>query len=229
MRRKTLDIFVDESGSFSYPDDISRFYIICAVLHNSEDSIDLYAENLDRAFENMKLANLCFHAGPIIRHERGFEFMNWELRSYIFSKMMAFARQVDFSYRCICVDKKFVGSLGQILANLRNGLRNLATEIVNAGEGTEKVRVFYDKGQTQITDMLSSVLPTTFKSPVEFVPDVKPAKYKLFQLADLLCTVELISQKLDAGLTMTQSENRFFGGPKAFKHNILRRLKGKKF
>jgi hypothetical protein len=49
----------------------------------------------------------------------------------------------------------------------------------------------------------------------------------LFQLADLVCSLKLIELRLASGGTMTESEYIFFGGPKAFKHNILRRIKRK--
>ena len=48
-----------------------------------------------------------------------------------------------------------------------------------------------------------------------------------FLLADLVCTLNMISLKLDSGMKMSRSETKFFGGPKAFKHNILRRIKAK--
>ena len=61
----------------------------------------------------------------------------------------------------------------------------------------------------------------------EFVQDVKPQKYKLFQVADLVCSVSLIACKLRNGERMTESEHAFFGGPRLFKRNILKYLKRK--
>ena len=52
-------------------------------------------------------------------------------------------------------------------------------------------------------------------------------KYRLFQLADLICTLHLEELKLLNGEPMTTSEFKFFGGPKAFNHNVLRRIKAK--
>ena len=51
--------------------------------------------------------------------------------------------------------------------------------------------------------------------------------YRLFPLADLVCTLNMISLKLNSGMKMSRSETKFFGGPKAFKHNILRRIKAR--
>ena len=59
---------------------------------------------------------------------------------------------------------------------------------------------------------------------VEFAQAVKPERYRLFQIADLVCTVKFIEEKLRIGDGMTQSEEKFFGGAKSFRHNVARYL-----
>lgn len=62
---------------------------------------------------------------------------------------------------------------------------------------------------------------------MEFVQGVRPERYKLFQLADLICTIYLVERKLQDGEPMSNSEYAFFGGRRPFKHNVLRYLKPK--
>ena len=62
-----------------------------------------------------------FHAGPIIRQEKGYELMNRHFRGRIFDRMMNFARKVEFKYHCIDVDKRFVTSTLQIATKLKRG------------------------------------------------------------------------------------------------------------
>ena len=62
---------------------------------------------------------------------------------------------------------------------------------------------------------------------VEFAQAVRPENYKLFQLADLICSVKLLELKLSIGMPMTARENKFFGGPRNFKRNTLKQLKVK--
>ena len=66
-----------------------------------------------------------------------------------------------------------------------------------------------------------------FRRKVEFANAVRPSRYRLFQLADLICTLHLIELKLRAGVKLSRSENQFFGGPQMFRHNILRYIKAK--
>ena len=117
MDAKTISIFVDESGSFTYPDEMSPYYLVGLVLHDQDKAVRDAIARYERELDLMGLTHLCFHAGPIIRRE------------------------------------------------------------------------------------------------------------ECFQLADLICTVSLIARKLDLGYPMTNSEHKFFGGPRVFTRNILRSIK----
>ncbi len=44
----------------------------------------------------MRLSNVCFHAGPIIRQQNAFAIMDWTFRVKIFRRMLAFANKLDF-------------------------------------------------------------------------------------------------------------------------------------
>ena len=63
----------------------------------------------------------------------------------------------------------------------------------------------------------------------EFIPAVEPSRYRLFQVADIICTLELIRQRLDDTGRLTESENAFFAGTKNFRKNYLKLLDRKIF
>jgi len=225
MQKKVLSVFVDESGKFQYPDPDSRFYIVSLVLHDQNLDVGNLISRLDADWIRMGLANFCFHAGPLIRGEKGYKFMMREQRTAIFSRMMLFARQMDFSYHCLLVDKKFVTSVRQIVHELQTQLSDfLNSHALNADE-FEGIKVYYDCGQAPITNLLHDTFEAKLVSRVEFAQAVRPENYKLFQLADLICSIKLVEAKLAAGEQMTVDENRFFRGPRVFKHDILRGIK----
>ena len=62
-----------------------------------------------------------------------------------------------------------------------------------------------------------------------FDPEVEPSKYRLFQVADLACTLELARAKLSEPEGLSESERVFFGGEKNFKKNYLKLLDRKAF
>ena len=81
MAKRTLSIFVDESGRFQYPDELSRFYILSLVLHDQANDLSQLFREFDAEIAKLNLSNLCFHAGPIVRQEKGYVFLNRELRA----------------------------------------------------------------------------------------------------------------------------------------------------
>ena len=222
-----LSIFVDESGRFQFPDRESRFYILGLILHDQSNPIDRYVADLQRAEEEIGLEGHCFHAGPLIRKEKGYEFMSRKWRGRILSRMMAFAHEVPFSYHCLSVDKKHIDSLEQIVERLNRQLVDfISTHRANIFD-VETVKVYYDCGQSPVTNLLHKTFVEQLGKRVEFAQDVQPSNYRLFQLADLVCSIHLIERRLEESLPMTISEMRFFGGPRDFKRNVLKKLKPK--
>lgn len=80
----------------------------------------------------------------------------------------------------------------------------------------EKIIVYYDNGQKTLTHILTSIFNTMFFN-VEF-RRVKPSDYKLFQVADLVCTWELLALKAKYR-GFSESEKLFFGSEREFKRN----------
>ncbi|MCR5653496.1 MAG: hypothetical protein K6F88_06815, partial [Ruminococcus sp.] len=83
----------------------------------------------------------------------------------------------------------------------------------------DRVIVYYDNGQVELTKILSSVF-NTFFSDVEF-RKVGPVQYKLFQVADLICTMELLKEKAKLK-TFSKSETEFFYSIRDFRKNYLK-------
>ena len=96
IEEPTLSVFVDESGRFQHPDKESPYYIISLVMHDQRVQIDGLIAELDRHFAEMRLSNVCFHAGPLIRRQNAFAIMDWTFRVKIFRRMLAFANKLDF-------------------------------------------------------------------------------------------------------------------------------------
>ena len=227
MEAKTLSIFVDESGNFSIPDRESRFYIIGMVFHDQSVDISKDVAILERSDSEVGLEGHCFHAGPLIRREKNYSMLSRQLRGRIFSRMMAFAGKVAYRYHCLSVDKKFMDSTDQIVDRLRSALEEFILSRSGFFASVQRVKIYYDCGQAPITRMLHQIFENEIHCQVEFAKNVKPARYRLFQLADLICTLHLIELKLRAAIPLSRSEQQFFGGPKKFRHNILRYIKAK--
>ncbi|WP_303165935.1 hypothetical protein [Phascolarctobacterium sp.] len=88
----------------------------------------------------------------------------------------------------------------------------------------DNVKIYYDNGQVEVNKILSSVFNALLPK-VEF-RKVVPSQYKLFQVADLLCTMYLIQLKLESNF-LSRSEIYFFGNERDLKKNYLKPLSKK--
>ena len=83
------------------------------------------------------------------------------------------------------------------------------------------VKIYYDNGQVEVSKILSSVFHALLPN-IEF-RKVVPSQYKLFQVADLICTMELVRLKME-NAELSRSELTFFGNVRDFKKNYLKPL-----
>ena len=89
------------------------------------------------------------------------------------------------------------------------------------GISFDKIIIYYDNGQKPLKRILNILFNAMF-SNVE-VRKITPVDYKLFQVADLICTLEHIKAKIDIG-EFSNSEKEFFSSPHQFKKDYWRKL-----
>ena len=218
---------MDESGSFESDEESSRYYLVCMLLHDQACDLTEWIGNLERSlFESRLGPKHCVHVGPLIRREGEYAEMRREVRQMIFRRMMAFVRKAEISYCCFKIDKHFNNGDSAVHDKLLQDISRFLIRHSDHLNSFDKLKVYYDNGQRQVTDLLKEAF-SMFSAITEFVPDVKPDNYRLFQAADLICTLELVATKLEAGSQMTISERRFFGDEREFKRDILRVVRRK--
>lgn len=224
-----LSIFVDESGNFSDTKDPARYCIITFVFHNQNAIIDRFVNDLNRANEDLGLdaSTFQFHTGPLIRQEDQFEAMSRRMRARIFDRMLTFVRNVDFRYRSFILDTKYVNSADQIRENFKAMIIPFMQAHKEYLESLGRIKLYYDAGQKQVGKIIQESLRESVSCDICFAEGVKQTTYKLLQVADLVCTVDLINRKLSDDMSMTKAETRFFGGPRDFKRNIVKKIKAK--
>lgn len=227
--KKEISVFVDESGSFAPvdADPNSPYYLLCMVFHNQADSLSEASATLSSALSRFGLpSNHAVHAGPLVRREDEYANMTRQQRIGVFRRMVIFLQKVNFKYRCFQLYKKFNTRQGAIHDVLLQSFVDFLIVHRDDFNACGNIRIYYDGGQTQVSQLLKEAF-LIFQSKVDFAPDVSPAKYRLCQVADIACTLELVAVKLDNGGEMTISEDRFFGGRKNFLKNYLKPLRRK--
>ena len=227
-RLREISVFVDESGSFDSTTVPSRYYLVCFVLHDQAQRIDQAIEAFADSLAALGLSREhCVHAGPLIRREQSYVQISRDERRLIFSRMMAFIRHLDITYKCFAVDKRFITQTDAIHDNLLQQMLGFLLDNDSAFKDYDRQKVYYDNGQTQILSLLKEAF-AIYSSKTTFVPEVTPAKYRLFQVADFLCTLELTRIKLENEHQISESEKQFFVSIQNLKKHYLKPIARKR-
>lgn len=191
-----LSIFVDESGDFGVYQKICPFYIVCFVLHDQSINV----ENSIRKFRNtliyFNLPNNYIHAGPIIRQEGNYYGLNLETRRKTIQATINLLRTTPIRYHCLIVDKSIARNELQLVTNLSFQIKEFVHNYFMFFSNFNVIKVYYDNGQKQLAKILASILPITLPCKVIFKNVNKPEKYYFLQVADTICTLELINKKM---------------------------------
>ena len=221
---KELSIFCDESGDFGAYSHLSPYYIISMVIHDQSSDILHSLKLLESSLSNVGFPNHCLHAGPIIRREEEYQFLDLKTRQKLLKSLMAFIRKADIRYKSIFIEKKHIEDSVEAAGKLSKKLSGFIREHYDFFLSFDRIKIYYDNGQVEVTRILSSVFNTLLDN-VEF-RRVIPSEYRLFQVADLICTMTLTGLKMDAH-TLSKSELSFFQDERTLKKNYLKPLKVK--
>jgi hypothetical protein len=223
---KELSVFVDESGDYGEYRHQAPYYIVTLVFHDQAINITENITTLNKALAHIEVANKAIHTGPIIRRELEYRYVGIDLRKKIFNCLFNFARKIDFSYKTFVVEKNEINDPLALYSQLSKQMAMFLTEHLHVFSEYDRVIIYYDNGQIELTKLLVSVFNSILHN-VEF-RRVYPSDYKLFQVADLICTLELISIKIEKK-SLSRSEINFFTTMKHLKKSFLLPLEKKKF
>ncbi len=217
-----LSIFIDESGDFGPYDYRSPYYIIAMVFHDQSVDISGPIAKLNRDLEERGFPGHCVHTGPIIRRENEYALETIETRRRILNSMVTFIRHCGIRYHCFHIEKKHIEDSVQASVRLSLLISRFVREHYQDLLSHEKVKIYYDNGQIEISKILASVF--TVLLPEVEIKRVIPSDYRLFQAADMLCSMELIRLKAEAS-AISASEQEFFGNIRDLKKNYMNPLK----
>ncbi len=111
-------------------------------------------------------------------------------------------------------------------AKIATELSRFIRENLSFFQKYDKVILYYDNGQHELNRILNMVLATQL---TEYdVRKVIPSEYRLFQVADLICTLELLKLKVKSG-QMSSSEQKIFHTKRDLKKDFLKGIVKKGF
>lgn len=224
---RELSIFIDESGDFGPYEQHNPFYVFSLVFHNQANDISSQIKHINNQLEAFGLtAGHCFHTGPIVRREEDYLYATVAERRRYLNALMTFAKSSNIAFTSISVNKKHMNDELGLTINLSKKLSQFIKINYDFFHGFDRIIIYYDNGQVELTKIIGSIF-SAFLVNTEF-RKVVPAEYRLFQVADMFCTFELIRLKLEENM-LSKTESSFFGNIRDLKKNYLKHIERMRF
>ncbi len=221
-----LSIFVDESGDFGEYAKHSPYYAVTMIFHDQDIDISKQLSILDENLKNMGYENTAIHPEPLIQREEIYKNVEPNERRALFTKLYYFVLHSDILYKTFIYEKFHFDDDLKLQARMAKDISFFLRNHIGFFMGFDKVIVYYDNGQRQITRMLNAVLATEL-SDFE-MRKVSPINYRLFQAADLICTLALLQKRYDAN-KLTRSDMLLFHSRNDLRKDFLKRIREKEF
>lgn len=221
---RELSIFIDESGDIGTG---SEHYLVSLVLHEQSEPIGPLVELLRFVSANLPLPDEPFHFTPIMRGHGAFACLPPSSRKAIFNTFALFSNKVPFRYTAFAYNKRKINGAEALRALIQTDIEQFVLEHLTYFQLFDIIKVYYDNGQKIVKDALHPALGTTiYQNAIEY-RNAAPNEYRLFQVADYVCGIELTEIR-HAGHREGPTEEAFFGGHTAFKKNYLNKLRRKR-
>lgn len=218
---KELSIFVDESGDRGGK---ARYYLLTLVFHNQSDDIVREIMSYERRLADSNLPDVAFHSEPLLNGHKDYEGLTIEQRKKMLVLFSALVRRLPVRYASFVYRRSEFEDLAKLTARMKRDISNLLFDYLPAFQSFDDVKVYYDDGQDIVRQALDRSIGFVLSKGAVERRKTSMADYRLEQVADYLCTIELAAVKYDAKEN-GETYNKFFGGPGSFKKNWLKQAR----
>lgn len=164
------------------------------------------------------------HTADLIRNKGDYKYLSINQRQSIFNSLFVFTKRSPIKLKSIIVSKKYTDTYKLLKKQLTIELNELVSNNYKFFQKFDKIKIYYDNGQSQLTSILEDV----FKNfNISFISDFDKTKEKLFQVADMLTFIDKYYYKFQHKLYISKNEKIFFENMEMRK--LLRELKSKRF
>lgn len=222
---RELSIFIDESGDAAFR---SKFYLVTLVFHDQSVSLAGRFAKYEAALRDQQLDCMPFHFNPLLNGNDDYRWKDIRNRKRQLAAFTAFVQYLPIRYATFLFEKRGrlddpVRLAAAIEADVSRFLRANLADL----QRYDKVKIYYDGGQSLVTRALHKVIEGTLAAQAAIYRDTTPGKYRLAQVADYLCGIELTAAKYERHL-QTKTDTEFFGGTRDFKKNFLKKMRKKR-
>lgn len=211
-----LSVMVDESGS-----EDSRYYLVTLVFHDQAQDIASPISIYEASLRERGLDDVPFHASPLMNGHDDYRNLPIETRKRMFSAFFMMFQHMPVRYHTFFYVKREVGGADALTARIRRDIVNLIFDELAYFQSYDSVKVYYDGGQGVVTKAIRDAVEYALSKNAVIYRDASPSQYRLLQVADLLCTLELTEAKYQRH-EQTATDEKVFGTHGRFKKLYLR-------
>ena len=220
---RELSVFVDESGT---QEGTSEYYLVTLVFHDQEDVLQSYLAAYEHSLRERGLPDIPFHAEPLMRAHGAYTQLTPSTRHQELVSFSAFVRRLPVHYVTFSYRSDNVAGREGLLLSLKRDIINYLFDHLEYFQRFDQVKIYYDNGQPTVTGALHAAMEYVLSRGVVVYRSTGYQKYRLSQVADYVCMVELAALKYVRG-EATETDKRFFGLSTQFKKNYLKQVRRK--
>ncbi|BDR53385.1 hypothetical protein KIM372_12920 [Bombiscardovia nodaiensis] len=220
-----LSIMVDESGEWG---KMSKYYLITLVFHEQDCPIEEAIQHYEQHLTDSSLPDIPFHTGPLLNGHDDYETLSMEQRKKLLIAFFMLAQSMPFTYVTFIHEKsEFHNNKARFEAKLKQDLADFLFLHLEKFQSFETIKVYYDNGQNVVSNALRDSIGYALSKEAVIYKNTSPEKYRLIQVADFLCTLELTAEKFDAK-EATATDIKIFQSRQIFRKNYLKKIRKKR-
>ncbi|MFQ8869682.1 MAG: DUF3800 domain-containing protein [Varibaculum timonense] len=221
---RELSIFVDESGDRNAN---SRYYLLTLVFHEQAEDIKQCISQYESRLLFSDLPNIPFHSEPLLNGHGQYRYLDIHQRKRILTCFAALVRRLPVSYVTFRYRSKDIVDDEQLETRMKRDITEFLREHLDYFQSFNVIKVYYDNGQDVVSQSLDQAILAMLSKHTVQRRKTSMTDYRLEQVADYLCTIELAAIKYGAKEN-GGTYNKFFGGIGKFKKNWLKKIRPKK-
>ena len=221
---KELSVFVNESDDRGGK---ARYYLLTLVFHDQADSIAEAVTGYEAKLARADLPNIPFHSEPLMNGHKDYEFLGIEQRKAMLAYFSSFIRRLPISYTTFVYRRSQFEDPTRLMERMGRDISSAMVEHLDFFQSFDDVKVYYDNGQDIVKQALDRSVGKVLSKGVVRRRKTSMTDYRLEQVADYLCTIELALVKYEAKEN-GETYNKFFGGIGSFKRNWLKQARSKR-
>lgn len=218
---RELSVFVDESGDLGGE---SKYYLLALVFHDQSADFSATIGQYESILRERGLDDIPLHLNPLMRANEEYANLAPSVRLRLLMAFSTFAYKSPFRYHVFAYQKDWFQSQDALGARMRRDLVEYLFDNIAWFQNFDIVKIYYDDGQAMVTRALHDGFEYALAREAVVYRDAHPANYRMLQVADYACGIELAALKYEAhedGAT----DRIFFGTRRDFLKNYLRKLR----